>query len=390
MSKHYNLTVTDDNGKSVTTSNTSTEHSEEVLRMMQLAGMQDSSCGCDESIEENEYQPTPANDKLDLDDYSKKSPESISKQSKKLQPSRGDNPLEYSLDESEIYESLMAEIEKVEEKKAKPDFADIDGDGDKKETMKKAAKDKKEKADESINEAKCDCDCGKDPCEECGKSHHKVNESELEGEFKSPEGGPLSYKRVGEYTYIVKDENGEEHKAEVGAMGDEQDNYSGDEIEQTMDQEGLEMLVRQAKMGAPTNESEPMGESTDNEFACINTDTGAFGYCGKDELHKFTHMMPASEFTYFEPQDNNFQGMDDEMADQEGWSKIKKEESPELARLRKLAGTEKVDELAPLAVLAPVAKAVGGALLKKGIKGMAARAGASAVASKALSNKNPQ
>ena len=30
MSKHYNLTVTDDNGKSVTTSNTSTEHPEEV------------------------------------------------------------------------------------------------------------------------------------------------------------------------------------------------------------------------------------------------------------------------------------------------------------------------------------------------------------------------
>ena len=71
MSKHYNLTVTDDNGKSVTTSNTSTEHAEEILRMMQLAGMQDSSCGCGESIEENEYQPTPANDKLDLDDYSK-------------------------------------------------------------------------------------------------------------------------------------------------------------------------------------------------------------------------------------------------------------------------------------------------------------------------------
>jgi hypothetical protein len=278
--------------------------------MMQLAGMQDSSCGCDESIEENEYQPTPANDKLDLDDYSKKSPESISKQSKKLQPSRGDNPLEYSLDESEIYESLMAEIEKVEEKKAKPDFADIDGDGDKKETMKKAAKDKKEKADESINEAKCDCDCGKDPCEECGKSHHKVNESE------------------------------------------------------------------------------PMGESTDNEFACINTDTGAFGYCGKDELHKFTHMMPASEFTYFEPQDNNFQGMDDEMADQEGWSKIKKEESPELARLRKLAGTEKVDELGPLAALAPIAGAVGRALVSKGVKGTASRAAATTVASKALKKNN--
>ena len=187
MSKHYNLTVTDDNGKSVTTSNTSTEHPEEVLRMMQLAGMHthDSSCGCGESIEENEYQPTPANDKLDLDDYSKKSGESIPKQKKSLDkaPSRGDNPLEYSLDENEIFESLMNEFEeveegklnpglqayidkkkgkkddkkddkedKVEEKKAKPDFADIDGDGDKKETMKKAAKDKKEKSNESIDE----------------------------------------------------------------------------------------------------------------------------------------------------------------------------------------------------------------------------------------------
>ena len=126
MSKHYNLTVTDDNGKSVTTSNTSTEHAEEILRMMQLAGMQSQDCGCDaspcgcgESIEENEYQPTPANDKLDLDDYSKKSGESIPKQKKSLDkaPSRGDNPLEYSLDENEIYESLMSEIEKVEEAK---------------------------------------------------------------------------------------------------------------------------------------------------------------------------------------------------------------------------------------------------------------------------------
>ena len=379
MSKHYNLTVTDDNGKSVTTSNTSTEHPEEVLRMMQLAGMQsEPQCGM-ESVEENEYQPTPKNDKLDLDDYSKKSPESISKQPKKLQPSRGDNPLEYSLDENEIFESLMSEMEKVEEKKAKPDFADIDGDGDKKETMKKAAKDKKEKADESINEAKCDCDCGEDPCEECGESHHKVKESEPMGEetvnelnvpsdkekvkaqiaklmkmakdardagdsnkaysierssemsalhkklsklggdpdanWVTPEGGPLSYKKVGEYTYIVKDENGKEHKAEMGAMGDEQDNYSGDEIEQTMDQEGLQMLIRQAKMGAPV-----------------------------------------------------------------------KEESPELARLRKLAGTEKIDEFLP--VVGAVAGAVGRALISKGVKGTASRAAATTVASKLSTKKN--
>ena len=43
---------------------------------------------------------------------------------------------------------------KVDEKKAKPDYIDIDGDGDKEESMKKAAKDKKEKADESVEEAK--------------------------------------------------------------------------------------------------------------------------------------------------------------------------------------------------------------------------------------------
>ena len=141
MSKHYNLTVTDDNGKSVTTSNTSTEHAEEILRMMQLAGMQDSSCGCGESIEENEYQPTPANDKLDLDDYSKKSGESIPKQKKSLDkaPSRGDNPLEYSLDENEIFESLMNEFEEVEEGKLKK-LKDIQAYPDKKKELKKMTK----------------------------------------------------------------------------------------------------------------------------------------------------------------------------------------------------------------------------------------------------------
>lgn len=312
MSKHYNLTVTDDNGKSVTTSNTSTEHPEEVLRMMQLAGMQsEPQCGM-ESVEENEYQPTPKNDKLDLDDYSKKSPESISKQPKKLQPSRGDNPLEYSLDENEIYESLMAEIEAVEEGKVNPGLqAYLD--------KKKGKKDDKddnveEKADESVNEAKCDCDCGEDPCEECGKSHHKVKEAE------------------------------------------------------------------------------PMGDYTDKEFACINIDTGEYGYCDKDELNKYTHMMPASEFTYFDDTSGmNFADFDDAMADQEGWTKIEsvKEESPELARLRKLAGSEKIDEILP--VVGAVAGAVGRALISKGISGKASRAAATTVASKALKkNNNPQ
>ena len=43
---------------------------------------------------------------------------------------------------------------KIDEKKAKPDYIDIDGDGDKEESMKKAAKDKKEKADEGSHYGK--------------------------------------------------------------------------------------------------------------------------------------------------------------------------------------------------------------------------------------------
>jgi len=51
----------------------------------------------------------------------------------------GDNPMSF---EEEIKSRLMAALE---EKKAKPDFLDVDGDGDKEEPMKKAVKDKKEK-----------------------------------------------------------------------------------------------------------------------------------------------------------------------------------------------------------------------------------------------------
>ena len=121
--KHYNLSTTEDNGQSITTTNTSTEHPEEILRMMQLAGMETAHMVHQEAIEEevdSEFKPTPANDKLDLDDYSKKSPESIAKQKKSIQPTLGDNPLEYSLDENEIQEALMKEFdasEKLEEER---------------------------------------------------------------------------------------------------------------------------------------------------------------------------------------------------------------------------------------------------------------------------------
>lgn len=124
MSKHYNLTVTDKNGKSITTTNVSTEYPEELVRMLTLAGSQvevtpvttdcgcgAAPCGCGGVEEDVEYKPTPANDELDLDDFSKKTANSISKQRKQIQPSHGDNPLEYSLDEEEIYDALMSEAQ---------------------------------------------------------------------------------------------------------------------------------------------------------------------------------------------------------------------------------------------------------------------------------------
>jgi hypothetical protein len=65
------------------------------------------------------------------------------------------------VDETKVYEDHKVEDiteawneYKIDEKKAKPDYIDIDGDGDKKESMKKAAKDKKAKADDSVEEAK--------------------------------------------------------------------------------------------------------------------------------------------------------------------------------------------------------------------------------------------
>tara|TARA_B100000886_G_scaffold336788_1_gene296250 strand:- start:2522 stop:3709 length:1188 start_codon:yes stop_codon:yes gene_type:complete len=388
MSKHYNLTVTDDNGKSVTTSNTSTEHSDEILRMMHLAGMQDASC-YDESIEENEYQPTPANDKLDLDDYSKKSGESIPKQKKSLDkaPSRGDNPLEYSLDENEIFESLMNEFEeveegklnpglqayldkkkgkkddkedkedKVEEKKAKPDFADIDKDGDKKETMKKAAKDKKEKANESIEEG-FEIDEVKAILAKHGVSN--IDDMELDGELyqdlfdyysdempygtqKARDGDPM------EYIMMKLDDLG---------LAESQKN--SEEVEDTGLQSELDRLQKLANI-QKTSSDEQVDEVEIDESDVRKK------YKGKEQ--------EAVDMMIMRDDIDDVQKMHDK--DPEKFDAMVKKMS------KGIEEGMSIDEVVQLAI--PVAKAVGGALLKKGIKGAAARAGAGAVANKMMS-----
>ena len=110
MTKKYTLTTSEE---------TVTENPEDIIRLMKLAGLSNAQPVAEEEVTEEVeaevYEPTEANDKLDLDDYSKKSPESIAKQKKSIQPTLGDNPLEYSLDENEINEALAKEFDKTEE-----------------------------------------------------------------------------------------------------------------------------------------------------------------------------------------------------------------------------------------------------------------------------------
>ena len=205
--------------------------------------------------------------------------------------------------------------DKVEEKKAKPDFADIDGDGDKKETMKKAAKDKKEKANESVEEG--------------------MEADEVKAMFMSYPEDAEKVKATGQL-----DTDSQLYMDLFGYYQDE-----------------MPYGTQKARDGDPTewleNRLSDLGmmEST-NEAKC-NCD------CGKDpceECGKSHHKV--------------------------------KEESPELARLRKLAGNEKIDEILP--AIGAVAGAVGRALVSKGVKGMASRAAATTVANKALTKKTPQ
>ena len=200
MTKKYTLTTSEE---------TVTENPEDIIRLMKLAGLTNAQPVAEEEVTEEVeaevYEPTEANDKLDLDDYSKKSPESINKQKKSIQPTLGDNPLEYSLDENEIYEAMMKEFKETEEVSEaqspaqKAAFAKMlaakDGKKDEAVEEKEETTEEKEeettveenleKAQEEIDELKeetisedcgcghgSDCDCGP----ECDCGCNSVNE----------------------------------------------------------------------------------------------------------------------------------------------------------------------------------------------------------------------
>jgi len=381
MSKHYNLTVTDDNGKSVTTSNTSTEHPEEVLRMMHLAGMQSQSdcgcdpspCGCGESIEEEtEYKPTPANDKLDLDDYSKKSPESIAKQKKSLDkaPSRGDNPLEYSLDESEIYESLMDDFiedeiketteEKVEEGISTPNTLEkVEAQIKKLEAM----------ADEALKNDdphRAEMIQRSDEMTALLRKRHKLKKDESISEVEEETSEePQKFIAEEKCRYCGGDCPDDPNHACDGFIGDIDNLYGSydEEGEDEMD-ENAELNRLRKLANLPQETEQPTEEVTQEEvvaeeedmYAWFNAKTGDHGYGKKAEMSNWTHYMPASDFTYFSGNDD-YKGYDEEVAKQEGWIAVGAEES------------EQVDEIVPIpTIVGMAAKKIGGSMLKKAVK----------------------
>ena len=194
MTKKYTLTTSEE---------TVTENPEDIIRLMKLAGLENAQPVSEET---EEWANTPdgssaKNDDLDLDDYSKKSPESISKQKKSIQPTLGDNPLEYSLDENEIYDAMMKEFpedkveettEEITEKQSPAQKAAFEKmlaakNGGKDEAVEEkeeetTVEENLEKAQEQINELKegCSCGCGSD-CNcgpECGCGCNAVNEDQ--------------------------------------------------------------------------------------------------------------------------------------------------------------------------------------------------------------------
>lgn len=91
-------------------------------------------------MEEHEFSNSPDEEYSDTEYMTKDLSGGINGQKKMYKPAaKGDNPMAVE----SIKERLWAALK---EKKAKPDFLDIDGDGDRKEPMKKAAADKKKGA----------------------------------------------------------------------------------------------------------------------------------------------------------------------------------------------------------------------------------------------------
>jgi len=137
---------------------------DDAMRSMDMAKMRDIVTGPEDEKQEETFANSPGDRErdepktMDTDTLVNVHSGGLNRQ-KKTHPivAPGDNPMaaEDKITEQDLANSLRDQYEafkesykkaaKMAETKAKPDFLDMDKDGDKKEPMKKAVKDKKEK-----------------------------------------------------------------------------------------------------------------------------------------------------------------------------------------------------------------------------------------------------
>ena len=127
---------------------------DDAMGSMQMAKMRDMMTAPDEEKAAETFANEPEEKVQDVDSLVNKHSGGLNRQ-KQTHPrvSPGDNPMaaEDKISEEELANSLRTQYESFKEayqteaKKAKPDFLDMDKDGDKKEPMKKAVKDKEAK-----------------------------------------------------------------------------------------------------------------------------------------------------------------------------------------------------------------------------------------------------
>ena len=125
---------------------------DDAMGSMQMAKMRDMMTAPDEEKAAETFANEPEEKVQDVDSLVNKHSGGLNRQ-KTTYPkvSSGDNPMAYSEDkitEEELSNSLRTQYEsfkKAYQEAAKPDYIDLDKDGNKTEPMKKAAKDKEEK-----------------------------------------------------------------------------------------------------------------------------------------------------------------------------------------------------------------------------------------------------
>jgi len=106
------------------------------------------------------------------------------------------------------------------------------------------------------------------------------------------------------------------------------DNIAAALAEQDVQQEDIAIEEEQVEeVEQPVAEEDSVEEAIEDgkTYAWINVVTGDHGYGTKEESSNWTHYIPMSDFSYFSG-DEDYKGLDDETAQEEGWIAVKEEE----------------------------------------------------------------